>query len=930
MKNKLKTKPKNTNRYLKGLSLAEMDDVEEAVEYALENPGGTFTAVSQEHSARLSAMNKTVKSISGDTKYIRKAVDKFDKKLDDLTRLVEDNSGTSSGLPVVPGPMRGSPKARPRIRTGNRPNIKPNVRTKATRAGMGLGGMLSSALLAFGVASTIGTPLKEVDDEMLEKFWSFKGGKPREAPAVKPKNSILGRITYQQNIQQNISQGLKELTPSERAIIIRDRLKGMTQIPGMQTGGFAGNHMQVEGIPNARGSLGQPSWGPGRPAGGVPPGSTGQASAAISNGGIEGTKDGGRTGKQNNINAPGSLEGKKGLARNQQEAYNALRAEGLSPSAAKIMVANLTGESLRNPADVHADPSRRNPGQKAHGIASWDDARSARIAKQFGKSPEQMTVTEQSKALAWEMKNHYKSAWADLNNEQLPTNERLHSVIKKFEAPADPHGATVTRMDHLNNLKVTDGVQVAVGASAIHTAKTQVAGTTKPGEIGQMGPTAVVENQGTNAKVRKKPIQPELTAVLDYAAKQAGVDKVEVFSGGQAGKGEGGPRTGSTRHDHGKAGDVYLWKDGKKVNMETAEGREIMKKFATASRQAGATGIGAGRGYMGPEAMHVGFGKEATWGGADWLADAAAQGKALPPVNAMALMQEQKKASETVVASNNAPIPKSLMKNKPVPAKPISVAEKVRSDRSTEGLSERAKSYAMNDDKFPNPDRKFPERTTQTAELSATPNRDAHFAKIDAAIAAQKAAKKVALMTPAPLPLTPAETAGKGDFDRRTGQERLQADRSTDGLMERANAYAMYDDIKNPPRAFPTRQTDQPLPEHVVRPMAATVTPPAQTDMLQVAQDMAQAAIDKAKEAAKMVTDYVKSSSDSAPPAANRIPRTSKNQPPLTNPPRSFHRATKTTNPTQKTPGSDSSKTFDSTKEDPSLWQYPAIEMGVP
>ena len=84
MANKLKTKPTNTNRYFKGLSLNEMDDVEQSVEYALEDPGGTFSMVSKEHSFKLSALSKTVKSISGDTKYIRKTIDKMNKKMDDL------------------------------------------------------------------------------------------------------------------------------------------------------------------------------------------------------------------------------------------------------------------------------------------------------------------------------------------------------------------------------------------------------------------------------------------------------------------------------------------------------------------------------------------------------------------------------------------------------------------------------------------------------------------------------------------------------------------------------------------------------------------------------------------------------------------------------------------------------------------------------
>jgi hypothetical protein len=48
------------------------------------------------------------------------------------------------------------------------------------------------------------------------------------------------------------------------------------------------------------------------------------------------------------------------LRANQAEAYKAAIAAGYSPDAAKALVADLSGESLANPADVHSDPSRSN------------------------------------------------------------------------------------------------------------------------------------------------------------------------------------------------------------------------------------------------------------------------------------------------------------------------------------------------------------------------------------------------------------------------------------------------------------------------------------------------------------------------------------------------------------------------------------------
>lgn len=141
------------------------------------------------------------------------------------------------------------------------------------------------------------------------------------------------------------------------------------------------------------------------------------------------------------------------LSKNQKESYDAAISSGLSDSAARILVANFSGESLSNPGDVHADPSRRNPGQVAQGIASWDQERTAAIRKQFGKDPKDMTVAEQTKASIWEMQQpKYKDAWAALNNESLDTQERMYGLVHKYENPANPMGDTQRRMQFLNGL----------------------------------------------------------------------------------------------------------------------------------------------------------------------------------------------------------------------------------------------------------------------------------------------------------------------------------------------------------------------------------------------------------------------------------------------------------------------------------------------
>lgn len=133
----------------------------------------------------------------------------------------------------------------------------------------------------------------------------------------------------------------------------------------------------------------------------------------------------------------------------------------------------------------------------------------------------------------------------------------------------------------------------------------------------------VYEKQRELAGVRKQPLNPNLVRVLEQAASAAGVD-VHIYSGGQAAKGSGGgPRTGSTRHDNGNAADLYLTRGNRKLSDTNTEDREIMAKFVSAAVAAGATGVGAGHGYMGPSNIHVGFGTPATWGGAPWISAAA-------------------------------------------------------------------------------------------------------------------------------------------------------------------------------------------------------------------------------------------------------------------------------------------------------------------
>jgi hypothetical protein len=131
-------------------------------------------------------------------------------------------------------------------------------------------------------------------------------------------------------------------------------------------------------------------------------------------------------------------------------------------------------------------------------------------------------------------------------------------------------------------------------------------------------------NQGA---IRSKPLSGGLLDALSFLP-DLGV-QMEVFSGGQAPKGSGGPRTGSTRHDHGNAADAFFYKDGRRLDWSNPADVPIFQSIVKQARANGVTGIGAGDGYMQPGSMHIGFGKEAVWGAGgkganapDWLSEA--------------------------------------------------------------------------------------------------------------------------------------------------------------------------------------------------------------------------------------------------------------------------------------------------------------------
>lgn len=151
--------------------------------------------------------------------------------------------------------------------------------------------------------------------------------------------------------------------------------------------------------------------------------------------------------------------GKKGnLARNQAEAYQAARAEGLSDSAARALVANMTGEGLHNPSAFNKDYNSRGEFvHMARGIVQWNPQRSEAIRKQFGKYPNEMSVAEQTKAAIWEMKTNssYAPTWQTLNDPNASSEEMITKLVRNYERSAFQERDITNRIGKLSSINTT-------------------------------------------------------------------------------------------------------------------------------------------------------------------------------------------------------------------------------------------------------------------------------------------------------------------------------------------------------------------------------------------------------------------------------------------------------------------------------------------
>ena len=115
-------------------------------------------------------------------------------------------------------------------------------------------------------------------------------------------------------------------------------------------------------------------------------------------------------------------------------------------------------------------------------------------------------------------------------------------------------------------------------------------------------------NQGAT---RSQPLNQQLISAMSFLP-EMGLT-MEVHSGGQ--DAEGPNRTGSTRHDHGGAGDVdFITADGRKLSASNPNDQAILAQVIARAKANGVTGFGQGADYMGDTRIHLGYGNPGVWG----------------------------------------------------------------------------------------------------------------------------------------------------------------------------------------------------------------------------------------------------------------------------------------------------------------------------
>jgi LAS superfamily LD-carboxypeptidase LdcB/uncharacterized membrane protein YgcG len=308
-------KTKGSSRYLRGLSIVEMEDTEEAVEQALENPSGTFAMVSKEQSYKLSSVIKTLKSVSADTKYIRKIVDKISETLYDIKGSGSGDSGIGSTAATGTAGVAAAKKLAAKMGLSGKALSKALSTTAMTSiiSGLAVNDSIDDTVISENadkrqqsrdLRKQYGDNIIREARKRYQPWWRMSSLDTEDIndaeyvkkylidEAAKNPNKILKKIKAigpikkaakrfkSPNKQLNINSPgnfsipnnvLGDISPTERAILIRDRLRPQTNAYGYDMGPYGTDISSLQrnnGFSGGGGSTGETGAGGGGGGGG--------------------------------------------------------------------------------------------------------------------------------------------------------------------------------------------------------------------------------------------------------------------------------------------------------------------------------------------------------------------------------------------------------------------------------------------------------------------------------------------------------------------------------------------------------------------------------------------------------------------------------------------------------------------------------------
>lgn len=314
------------------------------------------------------------------------------------------------------------------------------------------------------------------------------------------------------------------------------------------------------------------------------------------------------------------------LAKDPDFATKARAALGLAPSESSVTgapaIQSVVDRIIGN--ESSGDPNAQNPRSSAGGLGGFIDSTWVATVRKFrpdiarGMSNDQIIELKTNGQLAREMTTRHveENAGALQASGLSPSARNLYLAHFLGQSGAASllsadDGAAVSSVVSAEAVKANP--EVLGGGKTVGDVKAWAA--MKMGGVesdmpkmatGPVPPVQFIDQ--TAGKIRDKPVQ---GWVKDGIARAAFATdsriSVMVVSGGQSAKGEGGKRTGSTRHDHGDAADIVLMLDGKPV--KPGENKELYAAFFRNAAANGFTGLGH---YE--WGIHVGGGAQAVWG----------------------------------------------------------------------------------------------------------------------------------------------------------------------------------------------------------------------------------------------------------------------------------------------------------------------------